>query len=682
MTPKTKPRLPQVIPFADLLAQRLSRRNVLKGGVALGPLAVAGSGLLGTVLPGASALADRASSLSFKPIQGSQADAVILPHGYTYDLLVRWGDSLWSSSADLDAAKLSSGVLLERGAAQRQRRQFGQNCDAVHYFPLDERAQRGILCVNNEYTGDELMFPGHPGFEGAVRGASSEYVRRHPGLVALAQAAQGVSIIEVARENGRWRMLKDSRFNRRITADTPIDVGGPARGCALLRTADDPAGARVLGTMGNCAGGRTPWGTYLTAEENIQDYFANHAALAQRRGVDPHLVEGHRRFRMWDRHSLYGWEAVDPRYDLLRTPGEPFRFGWIVEIDPYDAASTPIKRTALGRFAHEAASPAVSHDGRVAVYMGDDDRFEYVYKFVSSGRFDPKDRAANRNLLDDGTLYVARFDASGRGQWLPLVFDPKGPLNAAAGFRDQGELLVKARAAADLLGATPMDRPEDVDVNPTTGRIYVACTNNGQRAEGTQRAHYAGRELEIGTNPANPRGANRYGHIIEIREAGDEHTALEFSWEVFLLAGDPAGNALVTELQQMRPDSAYYAGYPHAADLSPIGSPDNVGFDRAGNLWIVTDGEQPRGANNGCWACPTAGPERGRLQQFMSAPVGAEVCGCEFTPDGETFFLSVQHPGEGGSVTKPTSHWPDGAGTQPRSSVIAVRKEDGGIIGS
>jgi secreted PhoX family phosphatase len=670
-------RNPDAIPFGRLLSQRLTRRRVLSAGATLAPLAIAGGGLLGACTTTRSE-----SPLSFRPIQGSLADAVLLPPGYRYDLLLRWGDSLSSSVADLDTSRLTAGVLLEAGAAQRQQRQFGANCDAIHFFPLDARGERGILCVNNEYTQDELLFPQHPGMTGALRGASRDYVSKHPQVVDVAKAAQGVSVVEIARVDGRWQMVKDSRFNRRITAETPMDIGGPARGTALMRTPADPDGVRALGTFGNCAGGETPWGTYLTAEENIQDYFANLDQLKARSDVDPHIVESHRRWRMWKVNSLYAWEVVDARFDLPRTPTEPFRFGWIVEIDPRDPTRAPVKRTALGRFAHEGASPFIAHNGRVAVYMGDDDKFEYIYKFVSDGRFDPKNPAANRDLLDRGTLHVARLDASGRGEWLPLVFDPRGPLNAAAGFRDQGEVLIKARAASSLLGATPMDRTEDVEANPVTGRIYVACTRNEQRSATARRMTYAGREIDAGTDPANPRGPNPFGHIVEIREAGDDHTAREFSWEVFLLAGDPSGGRLVTDLTRVKQDSAYYAGYANADELSPVGSPDNIGFDRAGNLWMVTDGNQPRGANDGCWVCPTEGPQRGRLQQFMSGPVGAEICGCQFTPDSETLFLSIQHPGEGGTVAEPRSHWPDGPGTQPRSSVIAITRAGGGTIGS
>ena len=665
-------------PFRDLLEQRLSRRQVLGAGVALAAM---------PSVFAATAVRTDAPRLGFAGIAPSARDEILLPPGYTYDVVARWGDSLFSSVADLDTSKLPQGVLFEKSAAELQRSRFGQNCDAIHFFPLDGSGQRGILCVNNEYTDDALMYPGHPGFAGAVSGAGREFVRQHPQLVDVSMAATGVSVIEIACEKGRWRMVKNSKFNRRITAETPMDLQGPARGAALMRTRADRNGIRALGTFGNCAGGETPWGTYLTAEENIQDYFGNLDDLRARKDVDPHIIESHRRWRMWKQHSLYGWENVHERFDVAKEPCEPFRFGWIVEIDPRDPQRPPIKRTALGRFAHEGASPVIAPDGRVAVYMGDDDKFEYVYKFISSGRFDAKRPRANRDLLDQGTLYVARFDASGRGQWMPLVYDEKGPLNKEAGFRNQAEVVIKARAAAHLLGATPMDRPEDVEANPVSGRIYVACTRNDSRTGESTLRSYSGREIDLGPNAANPRGNNEYGHIIEIREAGDDQTSLEFSWEVFILAGDPRKGRLITNIADLEPgklssSDTYYAGYSKAADLSALGSPDNIGFDLAGNLWIVTDGTQPQLTNDGCWACPTTGPERGKLQQFMSAPIGAEVCGVQFTPDNKTLFFSIQHPGESGTVDAPRSHWPDGGTSQPRASVIAVRRLDGGKVGS
>jgi uncharacterized protein len=669
--------LPFAPAFQELLSQRVSRRSVLQAGVALAPFAIAGCSSIGT-----SKQPGRTRGLSFEPIEGSTADAVILPRGYTHDLIVRWGESLASGVPDMDASALASGGLLKDKAAEWQTKQFGQNCDAIHFFPLDARGTHGLLCVNNEFPDGAVMFPGHPKFAEAVRGAATAYVRANATSVGVSQASVGVSVIEIAKVNGRWERVKNSRYARRITANTPIDISGPARGAPLMRTREDPEGVRALGTFGNCAGGKTPWGTYLTAEENVHDYFGNHALLQKELGLHDPTVIAHERFAMWSAHSLHGWEGADPRFDMLRNPTEPFRFGWIVEIDPKDPAKAPVKRTALGRFAHEGANPIIAPNGQVAVYMGDDAKFEYVYKFVSRRRFDAKDPESNRNLLDEGTLYVARFDAGGAGEWLPLVYDKSGPLNESSGFRDQADVLIRTRAAASVLGATPMDRPEDVEANPTTGLIYVSCTNNDARRDGPQLAHYRGREIDLGPNAANPRALNKFGHIIELREAGDDHTARTFTWEVFLLGGDASGGKLLTNVTEAKNQNAYNAGYTNASEVSPIGSPDNIGFDLNGNLWIVTDGEQPDGSNNGCWVCPTTGAERGRLKRFLGGPIGAEICGCEFTPDGETLFLSIQHPGAEGTVEEPISHWPDGPGTQPRSAVIAVRKEGGGRVGS
>jgi secreted PhoX family phosphatase len=317
--------------------------------------------------------------------------------------------------------------------------------------------------------------------------------------------------------------------------------------------------------------------------------------------------------------------------------------------------------------------------------MGDDDKFEYIYKFVSTGRFDPKRPQANADLLDEGTLFAARFNADGSGDWLPLIYDPQGPLNEASGFRSQAEVLIKCRAAADVLGATTMDRPEDVEPNPSSGKVYIVCTRNESRAGVSKPGQYGERTLDLGPNAANPRGHNLHGHIIELSEEGDDHTGMKFRWTIFLLAGNPS-EYLLTSPSALQPGleekATYYAGRGDVEALSAIASPDNIGFDVTGNLWIVTDGDQPRQVNNGCFVCATSGAERGRLKQFMSGPVGAEICGCVMTPDNETLFLSIQHPGESGTLASPQSHWPDGAGLPPRSSVIAIRKEGGGVIGS
>jgi secreted PhoX family phosphatase len=664
--------------IGSVIEQRLSRRELLK------------SALLAAALPFASWSANAAQSgLNFKAILGSKDDRIVLPDGYTWDLVIRWGDSLHRSVPNLDTESIKKGGLLEAKAAQQQLRQFGSHCDAIQFFQLNagRTSTQGVLCVNNEYTNDGLMYPGRKRVPGSGPNHVREYIEQNPNMVAMTKAAHGVSVVEVQQKRGRWGYSKTSKYNRRITADTPFNIKGPARGHAWMKTAIDPTGTQAAGTFANCAGGRTPWGSYLSAEENIQDYFGNFKNLYSKKDTDPAVVAAHQRWRMPSNLSPFGWELIDKRFDAVVEPNEAFRFGWIVEVDPLNPGKTPVKRTALGRFAHEAASTIVARNGRLAVYMGDDDKFEYVYKFVSNMRFDAKHPKANADLLDDGVLYVARFDANGSGVWLPLVYDANGPLNAGSGFRDQAEVLINARGAADVLGATMMDRPEDVEPNPLTGKVYIACTRNESRTDDQHQGKYGNRQIDLGPNAANPRGKNLWGHIIELSEQGDDHTALTFHWEVLLLGGDPANGNLLPQTTLLKSGAvtekhSYYAGQSDARQLSAIGSPDNFGFDAAGNMWIVTDGDQPNGGNNGCFVCATSAEQRGLLKQFMSGPVDAEICGCEFTPDNQTLFLSVQHPGESGTLANPSSHWPDGEDTLPRSSVIAIRKQGGGVIGS
>jgi secreted PhoX family phosphatase len=670
--------------FGEVAARRYSRRELLQGFAGLVPTVAAVSTALGQ----AAGTAPSRASLNFEPITGRREDRVIVPDGYVHDVVASWGQSLHSGIPDLDPRSVARGSLLRRDAAERQMEQVGYNCDAVHFFPTRPDATRGVLCINNEYTNDELLFPGRRFQDQKHYEAFRAYVTKHPGSVRFAQAAHGITVCEIERVDGHWRMRRGSPFNRRVTAATPIDIAGPARAAGLLRTSTDPEGTRVAGTLANCAGGRTPWATYLSAEENLEDYFGNFAGLRAQRGVAAEVMAAHRRFWLWERASVHGWEFTDARFDVGREPTEPLRFGWIVELDPFDTRRPPCKRTALGRFAHEAANPIVSRDGRVAVYMGDDEKFEYVYKFVSRDRVDPTNRSRNRDLLDHGTLYAARFDSNGTGEWLPLVWSESGALSPRNGFRDPADLLIRTRAAADVLGATPMDRPEDVEPDPATGRVYIACTKNEDRRSQSRKGEFTGRLVDLGPNHANPRGPNPHGHVIELTEDDGDHTGRTFRWELFVLAGDPSGGRLFTRYEdllaapQLDPADTYFAGVSETDRLSPIGCPDNVGFDPSGNLWITTDGDQPRGANNGTFACATQGPARGALRQFMSVPLGAEVCGCEFAPDGTTLFLSIQHPGEGGDLAHPLSRWPDGGDAAPRPSVIAIRREDGGPVGS
>jgi secreted PhoX family phosphatase len=644
----------------QLIEQRLDRRRLL----ALGSgIAAAG------IFPACTRSVPVPADARFNPIAPNGGDDVLVPSGYRAETIVRWGDPLFSDVPALDAHAVADGALLRPGAAEAQARQFGYNCDGIGIFTRSD--ERIVMCVNNEFPSASLMFPG---WRTALRERRlAQYVADNPECVAVMQAAVGVSVIELVRDGERWRVVVDSQYNRRITAHTEMEFSGPAARHALL---DAPLGSAALsmGTFNNCAAGVTPWGTYLTAEENIQDYFGNgepaqFGAKARR---------FHERFGYRRRGSSYGWEHADPRFDLRVNPNEPFRFGWIVEIDPLDSRARPLKRTALGRFRHEAATTVVAPDGTVAVYMGDDQSFEYCYKFVSNGRFVADDPAANRSLLDDGTLYVARLDSDGSGTWLPLVWSASGALSPANGFDSQADVVMNCRGAADLLQATPLDRPEDVAVDRATGRVYLACTQNLDRGA-APRAMAAQRGIDTRVDAANPRAENRAGHILEFREASADAAAERFTWEVLVVAGAVQPGRLVALTDAPMPsDAVYFGGITDPSGLSSFANPDNLAVDSRSNLWIVTDGTQPVG-NNGCFVCALDGPMRGAVRQFMEGPVGAEICGCEFTVDESTLFLAVQHPGSGGDLSNPVSDWPDGGGAAPRPSLVAIQPVTAGV---
>lgn len=642
--------------FGTLLERRFSRRSLIG---AAGALACA------SALPAWPSR--RARSAAFEPVAAQRTDAVVLPKGYRYDLIAGWGDSLFPGVPDFTARDLKRNAHLADGAAERQMRQFGTNCDAIVYFPISgKRSDRGILCVNHEYVQAELSFAGRKSILEDTPEERKRWVETHPQAVDVMKAAHGVSVLEVSLQRGRWTFTPGAPLTRRITAETICEICGPARGAPQLRTREDPTGTKVRGTFANCAGGRTPWGTYLTSEENIDDYFAL-GSLA-REPKDEAIVEAHRRFPLLE-HSYYGWEHVDRRFDLQYEPNEPLRFGWIVEIDPRDPTSVPRKRTALGRFSHEGAETVVARDGRVAVYMGDDDKFEYVYKFVTRRPFDPHNPAANRDLLDDGTLYVARFEESGKVTWLPLVHG-EGPLTAENGFESQADVLIETRRAADLLKATPMDRPEEVEPNPRTGKVYVMLTNNTRRSADQ-------------VDGPNPRAENAFGHIIEITPDNGDHAAETSGWEVLVKCGDPS-------------DPAHGALWnPAVSENGWFGSPDNCAIDNQGRLWITTDGNNYAysGRTDGVWAMETEGELRGTSKLFYRVPVGAEMCGPAFTPDDETLFVAVQHPADGGeewpefgrpsTYDDPSTRWPDFDPNMPvRPSVVAITKNGGGVIGS
>ncbi len=610
-----------------------ARRTVLRTG------AVAAIASLLAPLASCAVIGGQASGpkLGFKGIAIGNGDALVVPDTYVATAIAAWGEPI-GIPGNLPAFKFDAS-----NNAADQAVQMGMHHDGVEYFALNGSSTHGLIAINHEYTDDGLLHVG--GFANL----SAEKVKK-------SQNAHGLSVYEVELKNGSWQMVRPSRFARRFTMDTTFALGGPAAGHAMLKTAADPAGRLVLGTLNNCASSQTPWGTYLSGEENWMFYF----------GGGENLNAHQRRWGM-RKDGAYQWEKFDARFDATQHPNESNRFGWVVEVDPMDPSSTPVKRTALGRAAHEGAWVGVTKDGRAVVYSGEDARFEYIYKFVSRDRIAAGGAKANRELLDHGTLYVARFDADGSGRWLPLVHG-QGALTATNGFADQGEVLVKARQASDLLQATRMDRPEWLTIDKQSGWVYCTLTNNSAR----------GQPNMPGVDSANPRANNTMGQIIRWKDEGDFDGA-GFKWNHLVLAGDPANT---------RPEAKGNI----QGDI--YGCPDGMVLDRRGVMWIQTDvaaaqmyqGEFKNIGNNQMLACD---PASGETRRFLTGPTNCEITGCTLTPDGTTMFLSVQHPGETPSErsdpSSPTkySNWPDyRPGGRPRSATVVIRKRDGGVIGT
>lgn len=629
--------------FEQILKRHISRRNFLKTVAITSALNVAGASCVSKMVVKIER-EPKSFPLGFSPIVGNNRDTLNVPIGHTVKVLLRWGDPILPDAPDFD---------LNNMTAEAQAMQFGYNCDFVGYFPFPTDPQvsiKGLLVVNHEYTNQELMFPDYD-----IEQATKEQVD-------IEMGAHGLSIVELYQDSDcEWHYDQQSSFNRRLTLKSLIMLEGPVAHHQWVKTSDDPPGIRVLGTLNNCSGGKTPWGTVLTGEENFQLYFGNQKLMAEGEIKDVHarygLQEG--------APSLYRWLDYYPRFDVAQEANEAFRFGWIVEVDPYDPDWTPRKRTALGRFRHEAATVVVTPDNRVVIYSGDDQRFEYVYKFVSKESYDPTDREANRDgdLLNDGILYVAKFYDDGTGEWLPLVYRENGLQGTVTigekeyTFNSQADVLLKTRLAADYLGATKMDRPEDVETNPVTGQVYIALTNNTRR----------GTEGNPEPDAANPRGPNPNGHIIELTHQNNgDHTATSFKWQIFMLCGRPSD------------EDTEFADFPKEdlnQQFSGIAAPDNITFDDLGNLWIATDG-QPSALtlNDGLFAVPVEGSQRGHIGQFFCSVIDSEVCGPEFTPDYKSLFLAIQHPGDGGDYHNPTSRWPDyDQNIPPRPSVIVIQ---------
>nr|WP_277882701.1 PhoX family phosphatase [Oscillatoria sp. FACHB-1406] len=595
----------------------MSRRSVLARGAALSATgflaALTGNkffsqGADAASTPEASNLLAKNSSLIDFPIVPAAQGSGPIPNissAYQYEVLIPWGTPLQPGGPSYD------GNPSARPTSAQQTQQVGIGHDGMHFFPLEGSNSHGILAINHEYGTNEHIL-------GKKTADSLEEVRR-------SQHAHGVGIVEIKKTNGKWQNVASNKA-RRIHVNTPVTFSGPVANDELLKTR---AGNPTLGTVNNCANGYTPWETYLTCEENFNGYFGATSAWTP--------TAAQKRYGFSAAGFGYGWEKFDPRFDLSDSSyaNEENRFGWVVEIDPMNPTQKPVKRTALGRFKHECAAVTVGQGGRVVAYMGDDERFEYIYKFVSDSNWRSL-QARNISPLDRGKLYVAKFNDDGTGNWLELTIN--NPVLKAK-FKNQAEVLTYARLAADTLGATPMDRPEWTTVAPT-GEVYCTLTNNSRRTA---------------PNAPNPLTPNPDGHIIRWKDS-DNHVGLTFQWDIFILAKDTHG----------------------ATDERTFSSPDGLWADPDGRLFIETDGEQQKGLND---QVLVADPKTGDIRRLFTGVTGCEMTGITATPDRKTLFVNIQHPGEG-DPTKTNFPAPQGSGKIPRDCTIVITRKDGGIVGS
>jgi secreted PhoX family phosphatase len=663
--------------------------------------------------------------LGFTAVAKNKLDVVSVPAGYKVQVINRTGDPI---AASVPAYK-NDGT--DTNFAQR----IGDHGDALYWYGLaatgtarDETSStRGLLVQNHENINQQYLHPAGATSVGGVR----------PEAEALKEIENhGVSVTEaVEGANRAWSVVQNSSLNRRITPNTPMAFSGPARGSDLLKTVFSTAGTDGRGTINNCANGTTPWGTALTCEENWAGYFRRSGDNAARTAKELTALS---RYGVTSSTGNFGWSTVTAadtanttfrRWDARATGAsattdfrnEPNQFGWVVEIDPYAPTSVPKKRTALGRLGHEGCWPGAFVAGRKpAWYMGDDSRREYLYKFVSATAWVAADATATNRLatgdkyMDSGTLYVAKFNADGTGTWLPLVFGQNGITAAAATypFADQADVLVNARLAADVVGATPMDRPEWTAVNPASGEVYLTLTNNNAALRplgGTDAAnprHY--------NDPFGPTNTSQFGnpngHIIRLREAGDTTEATTFTWDIYLFGAgadlDPANiniSGLTADNDFSSPDGLWFSRTSNAAGQNKpllwIETDDGAYTDVTNCMLLaalpgkVGDGGARTITNTGTGGATATQATRvgaapgANLKRFLVGPVECEITGIDTTPDGRTLFVGIQHPGEGGTPAAPTSHWPDsqatgtaGATVRPRSAVVVITKDDGGVV--
>lgn len=610
---------PEANDFDAIVERALNRRGFLGGVLAFGGVTAIG----GSLAPSAQA-GGHTSRFAFEQVAANGVDDITVPPGYVADVVVRWGDPISEDGPEFNHETL--------GTAETQAITFGDNIDGMELFQIGERK---VLVVNNEYTNRSIIWSNRPD----AKAASDDDISK--GMM-----AHGLTVVEIAEIDGDWGVVLDSPLNRRVTPATPMEITGPAAGHDLLKTAADPTGTSSLGTWNNCGSGKTPWGTYLACEENFNGYYS---ADDKEHEVSPELA----RYGVSASDWGYGWAKVDERFDVSKHPNESNRNGYVVEVDPSDPTSRPKKRSALGRFKHENAEVVVNNDGRIVVYMGDDERGEFLYRFVSDGVYAPgKD---TENLLTEGTLYAAKFEDDGSGKWMALTPETTGMSSLA-------EICVHTRIGGSAVGATTMDRPEWVTANPNAPEVYCALTNNKNRGV---KPNAGGDETPVGG--PNPREANLYGQIVRWRPEGGDHTADGFDWDLFVMAGNPA----------VHTDARAGSANVNAGNM--FNSPDGLAFDATGLLWIQTDGKYTNEGDfegQGNNQMLAGDPATGEIRRFLVGPNGCEVTGLTWSPDRKTMFCGIQHPGEKGA-----SHWPEGGTATPRSAVIAIKREDGGLVG-
>jgi len=659
--------------FDDIVERRIARRDVLIGGSLIAATASAGPALALGDGGGEGGWSGKGGiKPSFQPVPASFEDSVQLPPGYKYDILFVEGDPVTKDAPEYLPGDFNSGADREL--------QAGAHHDGMWYFPLARGklgSRHGVMCINHENIDPPFLHPN--GIVGATGGARDvDQVRKEI-------ASHGISVIEVLKseKTGKWRVRR-GKLNRRITGNSVMEITGPVAGSDFVKTKYDPEGYYTRGTLNNCAMGYTPWGTYLTCEENWAGYFKPDAITTPAPREQTRYLSFSQGYEWWrapgDDYERFNTDATGASaLDDYRN--EANGQGWVVEIDPFDPDSTPKKRTALGRFAHEGAWVAPVKGGRpVTVYSGDDSRGEYMYKFVSAKKYRPG-RARKDDLLEDGTLYVAVFNDDGTGQWLPLDVKDSGfqqrvaawvaadPVNRR-GFTSQADLLVNTRTAADAVGATRMDRPEWCVIDEKTGYAYLTLTNNTNRGVSANQP----------VNASNPRARNRDGHIIRWKEDGGRYEALSFKWDIFVFGGPTLERAQTLGLDpiyagQVFPGTAQQAYLPETATFN---SPDGCWVDDNGIFWIQTDGYADAARGYGNQQMLAADTKTGDIRRFLVGPNDCELTGITMTPDGRTLFVNIQHPGERGNST-----WPNiGGETRPRSATLVIYKEDGGVIGT